>query len=217
VGLTTIDPHAEKYYDWSPYAYCMDNPLKYVDPDGKATRIYVETQWTGHAFVTIGSGKNTVVYTYGRYGAVNNSSSTSSRLSPNGEGVLIKLTGQKALDYITKEIHDNGAKVYEITNANDKKTSEYLDKQFNSSQKQPSSGDHQNDKDAHVIDQYDLSNNNCTTKTIEAVSAGTDEKFDVKTTTPDGLETKLSNKTDKKDTNIKQVYYEDIKKEYQSK
>ncbi|MDR2954995.1 MAG: hypothetical protein LBV43_07935 [Prevotella sp.] len=31
----TVDPLAESYYSWSPYIYCLDNPLKYVDPDGK--------------------------------------------------------------------------------------------------------------------------------------------------------------------------------------
>ena len=37
--FTTMDPLAEKYYDISPYAYCKDNPLKYIDPDGK--KIYI--------------------------------------------------------------------------------------------------------------------------------------------------------------------------------
>ncbi|MFV0331900.1 MAG: RHS repeat-associated core domain-containing protein [Dysgonomonas sp.] len=32
--FTTVDPLAEKYYSWSPYAYCMNNPLKYIDPTG---------------------------------------------------------------------------------------------------------------------------------------------------------------------------------------
>ena len=31
----TMDPLAEKYYDVSPYAYCKDNPLRFVDLDGK--------------------------------------------------------------------------------------------------------------------------------------------------------------------------------------
>jgi RHS repeat-associated protein len=33
--FTTQDPLAEKYYSWSPYLYCFNNPLKYVDPDGR--------------------------------------------------------------------------------------------------------------------------------------------------------------------------------------
>jgi RHS repeat-associated protein len=30
-----IDPLAEKYYAWSPYAYCHNNPVILVDPDGR--------------------------------------------------------------------------------------------------------------------------------------------------------------------------------------
>lgn len=30
----TIDPMAEKYYSISPYVYCANNPLKYIDPTG---------------------------------------------------------------------------------------------------------------------------------------------------------------------------------------
>jgi RHS repeat-associated protein len=32
--FTSVDPLAEKYYGWSPYAYVMNNPLKYIDPTG---------------------------------------------------------------------------------------------------------------------------------------------------------------------------------------
>lgn len=31
----TIDPHAEKYYSISPYAFCMNNPICFIDPDGR--------------------------------------------------------------------------------------------------------------------------------------------------------------------------------------
>jgi len=35
-----IDPLAEKYYSTSPYVYCMNNPVRYIDPDGKQLIIW---------------------------------------------------------------------------------------------------------------------------------------------------------------------------------
>lgn len=32
---TTIDPMAEDYYHISPYSWCENNPVKYIDPDGR--------------------------------------------------------------------------------------------------------------------------------------------------------------------------------------
>ncbi len=32
--FTTMDPLAEKYYSISPYAYCFNNPVRYIDPTG---------------------------------------------------------------------------------------------------------------------------------------------------------------------------------------
>ncbi|WP_321436019.1 RHS repeat-associated core domain-containing protein [uncultured Bacteroides sp.] len=40
MNFTTIDPLAEKYYSISPYAYCADNPMKFVDKEGKYIDIW---------------------------------------------------------------------------------------------------------------------------------------------------------------------------------
>ncbi|MCF8358429.1 MAG: hypothetical protein K9H26_06695 [Prolixibacteraceae bacterium] len=36
----SVDPLCEKYYWISPYAYCANNPIKYVDPDGNDLVIF---------------------------------------------------------------------------------------------------------------------------------------------------------------------------------
>ena len=35
-----VDPLCEKYYNTSPYAYCHDNPVNAVDPDGRELRLF---------------------------------------------------------------------------------------------------------------------------------------------------------------------------------
>ncbi len=58
----SMDPLAEKYYSWSSYAYCLGNPIMYVDPNGTFTSPYYTTNgqflgvdeygFTGNIYIT---------------------------------------------------------------------------------------------------------------------------------------------------------------------
>ena len=51
VSWMTPDPLAEKYYDISPYVYCLGNPVKFIDPDGRKVVIwYKDTNGTYKSF-----------------------------------------------------------------------------------------------------------------------------------------------------------------------
>lgn len=70
------DPHCEKYYSVSPYAYAFNNPVNVIDPNGK-DGIYITfpdyrangVPFTGHAGVLLIDNKtgSTKYYEYGRY------------------------------------------------------------------------------------------------------------------------------------------------------
>jgi len=47
--FTSVDPLAELYYSVSPYAYCLGNPIKYVDNNGMwPTKKAVDNGWVGN-------------------------------------------------------------------------------------------------------------------------------------------------------------------------
>jgi len=76
----SIDPHCERYPWISPYAYCMNNPVNMIDPDGRDA-VFIAfpdykisafgRQWSnlGHAGVLLIDNKTGVTkyYEYGRY------------------------------------------------------------------------------------------------------------------------------------------------------
>ncbi len=63
--------------------------------------------------------------------------------------------------------------VYKVTDAEEQKTAHFFEDQFNSHHpKTPTSGHYKGDPNSRVVDQYDLGNNNCTTKSCGSSGAG---------------------------------------------
>ena len=169
----TPDPLSEKYYGVSPYAFCNNNPVNFVDPDGQTPRLYIQKSGIGHAFVTVGEGRNTIVYTYGRYGALNESSgSDSGVLTPKGEGVLLRLTGDSAEDYLSSVQKEGYFDIFQINEADDSTVSAFYDERFSagSSPTEPTKSSF-NNPNARVINTYSLFNNNCVTTSLEGINS----------------------------------------------
>lgn len=173
-AFVSPDPLMEKYPSVSPYSYCNGNPVKFVDPDGGRPRIYIQLKELGHAFVTTGEGKNTTVYTYGRYGALYPVSfdKTSGSVTPTGEGVLRVKQNATAKEYLETVLRKGNFVIFEINVGSDEATDAYYKSLFDKGWR-PSNpaAESYYSEDARVIDDYKLWSNNCVVKSIEGINA----------------------------------------------
>lgn len=158
----TADPRSEKYYRWSPYVYCKDNPMKFIDPKGDTTRVYTESSTNlgaGHAWISVGEGKNRTLYSYGRYSGTYKSMLPSTLR--NGPGVLVRLQGKDAEKYINDKLSATKVSSFKVMDVTDEKVGKVLDAKFNNSSRLPTQGEYKNDPRAHIIGEYKLLSNNC--------------------------------------------------------
>nr|WP_291149109.1 RHS repeat-associated core domain-containing protein [Flavobacterium sp. UBA7680] len=170
-----VDPLASKYPYNGVYNFSENRVIDGVELEGLEVQLIVDKGNyvkgdVGHTFVSVGSGKNMTVYTYGRWAGTDANSSGVHTPLNNGNGVMVKLTGKDALAEVQKYVEKFGAEVYQINNANEKKVGATLENEYNKSDKTPETGKYKGDERAHVIDKYDISENNCTTKSLEAVN-----------------------------------------------
>lgn len=164
-----VDRRAEKYTFSGPYAYCINNPLLYTDPTGDTVRVYTETSAAGHAWLSTGEGKNMTVYSYGRYERTYPEWHGINTLA-NGPGVLLRLTGEDATAYNQKKFDQTGATVFQVLDVADETVQNEMDSRFNSSDKSPEKGRYKDDPRAHVVGDYKLLSNNCTTCVSDALN-----------------------------------------------
>ena len=157
---TTSDPMSEKYYGISPYVYCLGNPIVNIDVKGDSVRVYIETVGLGHTWISAGEGDEMVVYTYGRYDHTYKGNALS-----DGPGVLVRLSGDKAKEFNDYKQSEGKMSIFTLTDVKDNDIMNIANESFDSSGQLPSerSKRYANDTDAHIIDEYSLLNNNCTT------------------------------------------------------
>ena len=114
---TTPDPLADKYHSTSPYAFCNNNPVNFVDPDGKdgiyinfpdyKINVGIQLSHLGHSGILLIENKTglTKYYEYGRYDDENMGIVRNIRVS----NVVIGEDGmptEESLNIVLKEISD---------------------------------------------------------------------------------------------------------------
>ena len=87
-----IDPLAEKNSFYSPYNYCLDNPIAYSDPDGRDVRITIKRDKNGEI---IGVELSATVYIYGEGATGELANEFQSRVEKDWESMSGMKNGKK--------------------------------------------------------------------------------------------------------------------------
>lgn len=159
----SVDPLTSKFPMLSPYQFASNTPIQAIDLDGLEAYLATEVKGTGHAFLVVKTKDELAVYTYGRYGAVDWNQTS-------GEGVLQRLSGAGAVDFINTELTRMDANFYKIGDVSAENMRALVDAKYNAGSASSVDG-----VDGRVIDDYSLFSSNCATHSCDwLIESGTD-------------------------------------------
>lgn len=98
----SVDPMANKYPGWSPFNYTMQNPVKFVDPDGKQSELSISHKTSLYGYLETGFGIDSEAFKFKFYGK-HKLDLASYRLDQNGL-TWSNIFNQSLLDSYSSEV-----------------------------------------------------------------------------------------------------------------
>ena len=117
--FTTPDPLSEKFYNWSPYVYVMNNPMRFIDKDGKAPGDVVVTFGGADIMNNKGKGLASNIINSINQNLFSKEGGSAQAFSSQYWGTNIRSSGdldkatQAAYDYITDNYNINNGEAVE--------------------------------------------------------------------------------------------------------
>jgi hypothetical protein len=157
----------------------------FVDPSGLAVRVYTETKSTGHAWLSTGEGENMTVFSFGRYADLY-AEFCMPNMASNGQGILLKLTGENARGYNQEKTTDTKVSIFEIQDADESKVFDYMNAIYNASNKPAPTGKRPDGRQYYhynssgrVVNDWKLLSNTCAVITSKAINASGSKSLEV--------------------------------------